>query len=158
VRFHLYCTSIISWNLKCVDAPQTAKHCRISAKVFRKEALNVKLRVKGLQNVYVIVIVTTASKQEAESIAQRLLRERLIACANIIGPVSSFFNWSGKMEKAEEYLILMKSREDLFEKLAENVTPLHSYEVPELLVLPIVDGSKAYLNWLGGCLVGSKKS
>ena len=114
--------------------------------------------MKGLQNVYVIVIVTTASKQEAESIAQRLLRERLIACANIIGPVSSFFNWSGKMEKAEEYLILMKSREDLFEKLAENVTALHSYEVPELLVLPIVDGSKAYLNWLGGCLVGSKKS
>jgi periplasmic divalent cation tolerance protein len=158
VRFHLYFPSIISWNLKCVDAPQTAKHCRTSAKVFRKEALSVRLRVKGLQNVYVIVMVTTASKQEAESIAQRLLKERLIACANIIGPVSSFFNWSGKMEKAEEYLVFMKSREDLFEKLAENVTALHSYEVPELLVLPIVDGSKAYLNWLSGCLVGSKKS
>jgi len=158
VRFHLGYTSIVSWNLKCVDAPQTAKHCRISAKVFRKETLSVKSRVKYLQNAYVIVIVTTANKQEAESIVQRLLKERLIACANIIGPVSSFFNWSGKMEKTEEYLVFMKSREDLFEKLAETVTALHSYEVPELLVLSIVDCSKAYLNWLGNCLVGLKES
>jgi periplasmic divalent cation tolerance protein len=114
--------------------------------------------VKGLQNAYVIVMVTTASKQEAENIAQRLLKERLIACANIIGPVSSFFHWSGKMEKAEEYLVLMKSREDLFEKLEATVKALHSYEVPEILVLPIVGGSEAYLSWLGGCLAGSKQS
>jgi periplasmic divalent cation tolerance protein len=110
-------------------------------------------RVKGLQNAYVIVMVTTASKQEAENIAQRLLKERLIACANIIGPVSSLFHWSGKIEKAEEYLIFMKSRKDLFEKLAETVKAVHSYEVPEILVLPIVEGSKAYLDWLGSCLI-----
>jgi periplasmic divalent cation tolerance protein len=109
-------------------------------------------RVKGLQNTYVIVMVTTASKQEAESIAQRLLKERLIACANIIGPFSSLFHWSGKIEKAEEYLIFMKSRKDLFEKLAETVKALHSYEVPEIIVLPIVEGSKAYLDWLDSCL------
>jgi periplasmic divalent cation tolerance protein len=109
-------------------------------------------RVKGLQNTYVIVMVTTASKQEAESIAQRLLKERLIACANIIGPFSSLFYWSGKIEKAEEYLIFMKSRKDLFEKLAETVKALHSYEVPEIIVLPIVEGSKAYLDWLDSCL------
>jgi periplasmic divalent cation tolerance protein len=109
-------------------------------------------RVKGLENTYIIVIVTTARKQEAEKIAQRLLKERLIACANIIGPVSSFFIWSGKMKKAEEYLIFMKSRKDLFEKLTETVKALHSYEVPEILVLSIVGGSKAYLDWLGGCL------
>jgi len=109
-------------------------------------------RVNGLQNAYVIVLVTTASKLEAEKIAQRLLKQRLIACANIIGPVSSLFHWSGKMEKAEEYLIFMKSRRDLFDKLAETVKALHSYEVPEILVLPIVGGSKAYLDWLGSCL------
>ena len=108
--------------------------------------------VKDLQNAYIIVMVTTANKQEAENIAQRLLKERLIACANIIGPVSSLFHWAGKIEKAEEYLIFMKSREDLFEKLAETVKALHSYEVPEILVLPIVDGSRAYLDWLGSCL------
>ena len=108
--------------------------------------------VKDLQNAYIIVMVTTANKQEAKNIAQRLLKERLIACANIIGPVSSLFHWAGKIEKAEEYLIFMKSREDLFEKLAETVKALHSYEVPEILALPIVDGSRAYLDWLGSCL------
>jgi periplasmic divalent cation tolerance protein len=105
-----------------------------------------------LQNAYVIVLVTTASKQEAEKIAQRLLKQRLIACANIIGPVSSHFRWSGKLEKAEEYLILMKSRRDLFDKLVETVKALHSYEVPEILVLPVVGGSKDYLSWLSSCL------
>ena len=108
--------------------------------------------VKDLQNTYIIVMVTTTNKQEAENIAQNLLKERLIGCANIIGPVSSLFHWAGKIEKAEEYLIFMKSREDLFEKLAETVKALHSYEVPEILALPIVDGSRAYLDWLGSCL------
>jgi periplasmic divalent cation tolerance protein len=109
--------------------------------------------VKDVQKTYVIVTVTTASKQEAENIAQQLLKKRLIACANIIGPVSSLFHWSGKIEKAEEYLILMKSHKDLFEKLSETVKALHSYEVPEILALPIVDGSRAYLDWLASCLV-----
>jgi periplasmic divalent cation tolerance protein len=104
-----------------------------------------------LQNTYIIVLVTTPSKTEAEKIAQRLLDERFIACANIIGPVSSLLRWSGKVEKAEEYLIVMKSRKDLFEKLAETVKALHSYEVPEILVLPIVAGSKDYLDWLDSC-------
>jgi periplasmic divalent cation tolerance protein len=106
-----------------------------------------------LQDTYVIVIVTTSSKQEAEKIAQHLLDQRLIACANIIGPVSSLFHWSGKIERAEEYLMLLKSRKDLFEQLAETVKALHSYEVPEILVLPVVGGSEAYLGWLGSCLL-----
>jgi periplasmic divalent cation tolerance protein len=105
-----------------------------------------------LQNAYVIVLVTTASKQEAEKITQHLLKQRLIACANITGPVSSHFRWYGKLETAEEYLIFMKSRRDLFDKLAETVKALHSYEVPEILVLPVVGGSKDYLSWLGSCL------
>jgi len=112
--------------------------------------------VKDLKNAYVIVLVTAASKKKAENIAQRLLKERLIACANI-GPVSSLFHWSGKTERAEEYLILMKSRKDLFEKLAETVKAMHSYEVPEILALPIVESSKAYLDWLDSCLVWPKK-
>ena len=108
--------------------------------------------MKPLENAYVIVMVTTPSKLEAERIAQHLLEERLIACANIIGPVSSLFHWSGKIEKTEEYLTLMKSRNDLFEKLSEAVKALHSYEVPEILAFPIVEGSKGYLDWLGSCL------
>jgi periplasmic divalent cation tolerance protein len=113
---------------------------------------SVLVAVKPLENTYVIVMVTTPTKQKAEKIAQHLLEERLIACANIIGPVSSLFHWSGKIEKAEEYLTLMKSRNDLFEKLSEAVKALHSYEVPEILAFPIVEGSKDYLDWLGSCL------
>jgi periplasmic divalent cation tolerance protein len=109
-------------------------------------------QVKHLENSYIIVMVTTASKTEAETIAQRLLKARLIACANIFGPVQSHFNWSGKIDKAEEYLILMKSRRNLFEKLSETVQALHSYEVPEILALPVVAGSKPYLDWLDNCL------
>jgi periplasmic divalent cation tolerance protein len=112
--------------------------------------------VSGLQNTYVIVLVTTATKQEAEKIARHLLKQKLIACANIIGPVSSLFHWSGKTETAEEYLIFMKSRRDLFGKLTETVKALHSYKVPEILVLPIVGGSEAYLDWLGSCLQQTK--
>ena len=108
-------------------------------------------------NPYIIVIATTASKQEAENIAQHLLQERLIACANITGPVSSLFHWNDKLEKAEEHLVFMKTRKDLFEKLSETVKKLHSYEVPEIIALPIVDGSKEYLAWLDSCLAGTKK-
>jgi periplasmic divalent cation tolerance protein len=109
-------------------------------------------------NKHIIVIVTTASKQEAENITQHLLKNRLIACANITRPVTSLFHWSGKLEKAEEHLVFMKTRKDLFKKLAETVKTLHSYEVPEIIALPIVDGSKAYLAWLDSCLVVPKKS
>jgi len=105
-----------------------------------------------LEETYIVVIVTTASKQEAERIAELLINERLIACANIIGPVSSIFHWSGKIEHTEEYLMLLKSRKSLFDNLAETVKALHSYEVPEILVLPVIGGSEAYLDWLSNCL------
>jgi len=101
-----------------------------------------------LQSNYIIILVTTKDRQEAEKITQLLLKECLIACANIINPVTSFFHWSGKIDKAEECLIVMKSRADLFTRVAEHVKVLHSYEVPEILALPIVEGSEAYLNWM----------
>lgn len=101
---------------------------------------------------YLIVLVTTTDKQEAEKLVRRLLDEKLLACANIISSVSSYFQWSGKIAKADECLVLMKSRKDLFEKLAETVKSLHSYEVPEILALPIINGSKTYMDWLESCL------
>jgi periplasmic divalent cation tolerance protein len=102
---------------------------------------------------YIIVLVTTASKQEAEKIADHLLNDKLIACANIIGPITSIFQWSGNLDRAQEHLVLMKSRRDLFERLTEVVTLIHSYKVPEILALPIEKGSKTYLDWLQSCLV-----
>ena len=97
---------------------------------------------------YIVILVTAKDKQEAEKITQLLLKERLIACGNIVSPVTSLFHWSGEIEKAEECLIVMKSRMDLFSQVAERVKGLHSYEVPEVLALPIVDASKAYLDWM----------
>ena len=105
-----------------------------------------------MERTYIIILVTTANRQEAERIAQQLLEAKLIACANIIDSVSSIFHWSEKIEKAEECLVLMKSSRDMFEEIAETVKELHSYDVPEILVLHLVDGSKAYFEWIDSCL------
>ena len=105
-----------------------------------------------MESNYIIVLVTTANKAEAEKISEALLKEKIIACANIINPVTSFFHWQGKVDKCEECLVVMKSRRDLFEALAERVKGLHSYDVPEVLAFPIVYGSEAYLLWLGSVL------
>ncbi|MEM3673010.1 MAG: divalent-cation tolerance protein CutA [Candidatus Bathyarchaeia archaeon] len=101
---------------------------------------------------HIVVLVTTSSKEEAEKIANSLLNERLIACANIIGPVHSLFWWTGKIDRAEEYVLLMKSRENLFDELSKRVKTLHSYEVPEIIALPVVKGYKAYMEWLDNSL------
>ena len=101
---------------------------------------------------YIIVFVTTANKQEAEKISRNLLEAKLIACANILGPVASHFHWGGKVEQAEEFLVIMKSRSDLFEKLSTVVSKLHSYEVPEIIAIPVIAGSKPYLAWLENIL------
>ncbi len=101
---------------------------------------------------YIIVLVTAANRKEAEAISQDLLVKKLIACANIVGPVSSHFHWSGKVEQAEEFLVLMKSRGDMFEEIADAVGKMHSYKVPEVLALPIIAGSASYLSWLGRSL------
>lgn len=99
-----------------------------------------------------IVLVTASSREEAEEIVQRLLEEKLIACANIISPVHSLFWWQGKIDQAQEHLILMKTRRDLFEKLTEIVKSLHSYTVPEIIAIPIIEGSADYLVWLNESL------
>ena len=105
-----------------------------------------------MKSSYIIILVTAKDRAEAEKITQDLLNEHLIACGNIVSPVASFFWWLGKVDRAEECLVVMKSRLDLFEEVAARVRGLHSYEVPEVLALPIVEGSKAYLEWMGQVL------
>ncbi len=101
---------------------------------------------------FVIVFVTTKDKAEAEKISQTLLKEKLIACANIIHPVTSCFVWLGKIDSAEECLVVLKSRADLFGELAQRVKAMNSYQVPEVLALPIVEGSDDYLAWMSSVL------
>jgi len=104
----------------------------------------------------IIVFVTSATEKEAQRIVRALLDKRLIACGNVLGPVMSQFWWQEKIEKATEFLVLMKSNDKLFEKLSKTIKGMHSYEVPEILALPIVEGWPPYLEWLSKSLRSSQ--
>ena len=97
-------------------------------------------------------MITSGSEQEAKTIIEKLLKNRLIACGNLIGPISSSFWWKDCIETSKEYLILLKSRKNLFNKIEREVLRFHSYEVPEIIVFPIIDGSKDYLKWINTSL------
>ena len=97
---------------------------------------------------FIVVFITTANKREAERISRVLLDARLIACANIIRGVDSRFWWKGKKEKARECLLIAKTRKTLFSKLIKVVKKNHSYEVPEIIAMPIISGHKPYLDWI----------
>ncbi len=101
----------------------------------------------------IMIMITSGSEQEAKIIIEKLLKNRLIACGNLIGPISSSFWWKEGIETSKEYLILLKSRKNLFNKIEREVLRLHSYEVPEMIVFPIIDGSKDYLKWLNTSLM-----
>ncbi len=101
---------------------------------------------------FIIVIMTAPNKQEAANIVRTLLEERLIACANILEGVHSIFWWKGKKEDEKEVLVLIKSQQTFFKKLSERIMELHSYDVPEILALPVVEGSTLYFEWMKACL------
>lgn len=96
----------------------------------------------------IVIFVTAASKKEAECIAQALIKERLAACVNILGGVKSLFRWQGKIDSSNEALLLIKSRKSRLAKIIKLVKSLHSYEVPEIIALPVIAGDKNYLRWL----------
>ena len=100
---------------------------------------------------YGIVFVTVASLQQGEAIARTLLNEKLAACVNIF-PIDSWYRWEGKIESGKEYQLIIKSDLNSFDSLADKIKRLHDYEVPEIIAIPIVAGSKSYLNWLGTSL------
>ena len=97
---------------------------------------------------YIQVTTTTESKEQAQTIAQNLVSAKLAACVQILGPITSTYRWKGKVETAEEWLCLIKTREGLYEELEKEIISLHSYETPEIIALPIADGSPDYLKWL----------
>jgi len=106
----------------------------------------------GCKVSYILVVMTAANKEEALKIVRRLLDEKLIACANIIGPVSSLFWWENKIDEAKEFLVFMKSHKRLFQRLSSRIKEIHSYDVPEVISLPIIEGLPPYLEWLGTSL------
>ena len=104
---------------------------------------------------FILVYVTAGSPAEGDRLARALVEERLAACVNRIAPVQSVYRWQGKVEQSEEELLIVKTRKVLFAALESRVRELHSYSVPEIIAVPIVDGSEGYLRWLGEQLSGS---
>jgi periplasmic divalent cation tolerance protein len=97
---------------------------------------------------YLQVQTTTDSRAEAMELARAAVEARLAACGQVAGPVASVYWWDGGLERAEEWLVLLKLPADRYEELAAFITEEHSYDEPEIVALPIVAGSTAYLNWI----------
>ncbi len=93
------------------------------------------------------VILCTSSSEESEEIARRLVEEKLSACVSIM-PVTSFYRWRGRVEKENENLLIIKTRSTRVNEVISRIKELHSYELPEIIVLPIVGGHEDYLDWL----------
>jgi periplasmic divalent cation tolerance protein len=97
---------------------------------------------------YIVIFITCAGKPEAIKIAKALLTKKLVACVNIVDKLESFFWWKGKIDRAKECLVMAKSTTAKLDKITKAVKSLHSYEVPEIIGLPIAGGNKTYLDWI----------
>jgi periplasmic divalent cation tolerance protein len=97
---------------------------------------------------YRVVLTTVSSAQEAKRMARALVEERVAACVNVVGSVASVYRWQGAVEEASEVLLLIKTRVEKLEALEGAVRRLHSYDVPEFVILKVDGGSAAYLRWL----------
>lgn len=102
----------------------------------------------------VVVLVTCGSAEEASRMARVLVEERVAACVNISGPIRSVYRWKRKLCDDAEVLLVIKTSRALFDRVRRTVERLHSYQVPEVLCLPVIDGAPNYLNWLSASLGG----
>lgn len=96
----------------------------------------------------IVVLVTVGSEREAETIATALLEERLAACVNVTSPVRSLYRWEGRIADDREWQLIIKTQARLFEALATRVRALHSYDVPEIIALPVLAGTADYVDWI----------
>ena len=94
------------------------------------------------------IITTTDTKNMAKQIAETLVEKKLAACVQISGPMISTYEWEGKIENAEEWYCVIKTRKSLYKEVEESIKALHSYDVPEIIALPILEGNQAYLDWI----------
>ena len=99
-----------------------------------------------------IVLTTTGSQEEARKIARSLVERRLAACVNIVPQIESIYRWQGNVDRAEEWLLVIKTTAGLFERIRSAIRELHSYELPECICLDIEDGSSAYLDWIANAV------
>ncbi|MGD9723236.1 MAG: divalent-cation tolerance protein CutA [Pirellulales bacterium] len=104
------------------------------------------------------VVTTTASQEEAQRIAQAVVGRRLAACAQIAGPITSIYHWQGQIETSQEWTCTIKTVAARYAAVEVAIRELHSYEVPEILAVPVLAGSQAYLDWLAAELAGEPNS
>lgn len=97
----------------------------------------------------ILILVAASSRRECLKIARHLVESRLAACVNISQAMQSIYRWEGKLAEEREFLLLIKSTRDLFPEVRRAILKIHSYVMPEIICLPIVDGSQAYLRWVG---------
>jgi periplasmic divalent cation tolerance protein len=106
----------------------------------------------------IVVLVTCESAKQARTIARALVERRLAACGNVVGaPVGSIYRWKGKVESAREFLLILKTSRRRFAAIAAVVRRLHSYDLPEILALPVTAGSPSYLNWIAESVAAARK-
>ncbi|NWF51873.1 MAG: divalent-cation tolerance protein CutA [Nitrospirae bacterium] len=96
----------------------------------------------------IVVLITASNEDEAVRIAKSLVENRIAGCINIIRDIRSIYSWRGNIEDEKEVLMVAKTKKGLFDTLIEEVKKLHSYTVPEIIALPIIEGSEDYLKWL----------
>ena len=98
---------------------------------------------------YTVLFITTANTEEAQRISSMLLNQKKAACVNIVPKVSSLFWWQGKLDSAQESLLIVKTKTSLLNEIVALVREIHSYDIPEIIALPIVGGNQDYLDWIG---------
>ena len=101
------------------------------------------------ESAYIVLFITASGSEEARKIAEALLNQRKVACVNIVPKVSSLFWWQDKLDSAEESLLIIKTKASQLDEIVRLVKELHSYDVPEIIALPIVGGNQDYLDWIG---------
>jgi periplasmic divalent cation tolerance protein len=97
---------------------------------------------------FIQVVTTIERREDADRIARLLVEERLAACVQVVGPISSTYRWRGAIETAQEWQCWAKSRRDLYDQIEQAIRGVHPYEVPEILAIPVLSGSASYLAWL----------
>ncbi len=97
----------------------------------------------------VVIMVTVATLRESRKIARHLVNTKLAACVNISQPIQSVYRWEKKIADEKEYLLLVKTTRELFPEIKAAISKIHSYHTPEIICMPIIDGSRNYLQWVG---------
>ncbi len=97
---------------------------------------------------FIQVVTATDSQESARQIAAGIVKSRLAACSQIVGPILSTYWWEGEVKEAQEWLLILKSRSDLYIQVEEAITAAHPYDVPEILAVPVEAGGREYLDWL----------